>query len=1641
MKAGSTEDNDDYMYNNSTGEEFDLPMIREGGREQRRGADGKRESAKRPQMHLVGRWRLYGQIMDMQAVRGAQQGLECLLLSFAEAKMALVSFDAATQGIVTESIHYYEHEELMHRTCNDDVTCALRVDPEGRCVAMRIYDDQLAVLPLVAAGGGDPREAKKPYADSYVVNMRQGDSGVRGIRDFVFLGGYLEPTLALLHEPVSMWAGMLDSAVDSCAITVVSLDLTRRSVSTLSTTSRLPYDCQTLLAVPEPIGGVLILGTSQITHVANGAVSCVSVLNKAAAHSIGVGLLDYIDATNEDLELLLSPPSCACVFVGSNTAAMWTHQGFCFLLRLESDGRVLKRIVAKQIAGPDSRCETPGPIANTWDDVGILPSCLAELRVSYDDDESGASLDSLLLFVGGKAGRSILLEVDDRGESSQAGKESGRLGAAGDGTMDIDAELYGDAPLARSSLPGAADQTWTDRYCFTVYDELLGTGPVVAMEVGTAGGARDGGLELVTCGGNEWRGCLRVQQRHIQPETIASFDLPGAPVRRVWTVRCLKEYNIGGAMQAADTASLGELHDTFMVLSRDLSTAVFAAGDDLQELDRTGFFTDGPTIGVGEILGSTRVVQVHAGGIRVVNASGRETQALGVDEGQTIVWAEVADPVVLVRLAGGEFRVYEVEAGSRELRQTALPGVFSRHAVTAALFRDTKRVLGTNREWTERHSGAGDSARATTTTTATAGVLDSDFDSLYADAGSSHERRRKRLSAMGGSGGGKAARQTKKKRGADSDVPGDGVGLAGASGIGEGSLYAALLAANGDLWIIRLPQFEVVWITRRFDLLPTTLSGGSAGGEDSSGSSDEEAEGGQQPDWRRRRLGAGAGSPRIDELCLAHLGGDSIDTVHIVAVTTAGEVAVYRAFGHCEQAGARDGELAVRFTRVAHDVFAYEPDYERIVRRAQASQLDAYAAWSEQNRGRVEERLVESEHAVREARERAREKQQREEAAELADWGEGDSEGEGEGEEGEGKGGARSESRAEPAPAGKGPSRAAEDDLYADAAEHENIFGGFGGGREEAAEAAAEEAAEEVAEEPAEEPAEPIEDAAEPLDEPLDPAAPVARRLTVLGNVGGYAAVFVAGARAALVVVGAKRYARVHPVRLGRSAGGAGPADPAGLVGVARFHGAACAHGLVALSRAGTLAVAGLAASAAAARGGVEYDAPWPVRTLPVGTAHAGLGGLGGVAFHAPSGCYAAAATGMARFCIREPNPDVAAADADVARSDDQQLVPEHERRALRTSSAPPPAPQFHVDLLSPVTWETIDSYDLARDEHVVAVRAVELEAEGGATRALVCVATGFVLGEDVAARGKVYVFDVIGVVPQPGRPQTSRRLKLLCEEEIRGCISAVADVRGLLAVSVGSKLFLRALAAGALVSVAFLDCQAWVRSLAAFRNFVLIGDLINSLWFAGFQEDGPTRLHVLGRDYCNRLPVEHADFLVLGPQLLLLAADAHGCLHFFAYAPRDAASLSGQRLLRRAEFNLRSPVTGLRRLNAATAHAQGGAAAVQQVCLVSTASGALHAVSLLPEKSFKRLHRINTHLVHCTQPLAALNPREFRAVPLHRRQHHAPRRAVLDADLILPLYAHGPLDRQGEAAQRDGTTPDRVLRDIADAERAIDFF
>lgn len=79
----------------------------------------------------------------------------------------------------------------------------VRVDTQQRCAAMVFFDNRLAVIPFRLTSLIDEEEAvmdlEKFTVKSFILNLNQ--LGVKNVKDYVFLHGYLEPTLLILYEP------------------------------------------------------------------------------------------------------------------------------------------------------------------------------------------------------------------------------------------------------------------------------------------------------------------------------------------------------------------------------------------------------------------------------------------------------------------------------------------------------------------------------------------------------------------------------------------------------------------------------------------------------------------------------------------------------------------------------------------------------------------------------------------------------------------------------------------------------------------------------------------------------------------------------------------------------------------------------------------------------------------------------------------------------------------------------------------------------------------------------------------------------------------------------------------------------------------------------------------------------------------------------------------------------------------------------------------------------------------------------------------------------------------------------------------------------------------------------------------------
>ena len=122
----------------------------------------------------------------------------------------------------------------------------------------------------------------------------------------------------------------------------------------------------------------------------------------------------------------------------------------------------------------------------------------------------------------------------------------------------------------------------------------------------------------------------------------------------------------------------------------------------------------------------------------------------------------------------------------------------------------------------------------------------------------------------------------------------------------------------------------------------------------------------------------------------------------------------------------------------------------------------------------------------------------------------------------------------------------------------------------------------------------------------------------------------------------------------------------------------------------------------------------------------------------------------------------------------------------------------------------------------------------------LVAVGTAFIRGEDLPAQGRIYIFDIIEVVPEPDQPETGRKLKLIAKEEVKGAVTGLSEVgtEGFLIAAQGQKCMVRGLKEdGTLMPVSFLDTQCYVSVIKELKGtgMCVMGDVIKGIWFVGY--------------------------------------------------------------------------------------------------------------------------------------------------------------------------------------------------------------
>lgn len=164
------------------------------------------------------------------------------------------------------------------------------------------------------------------------------------------------------------------------------------------------------------------------------------------------------------------------------------------------------------------------------------------------------------------------------------------------------------------------------------------------------------------------------------------------------------------------------------------------------------------------------------------------------------------------------------------------------------------------------------------------------------------------------------------------------------------------------------------------------------------------------------------------------------------------------------------------------------------------------------------------------------------------------------------------------------------------------------------------------------------------------------------------------------------------------------------------------------------------------------------------------------------------------------------------------------------------------VKLVDEKSWTIIDTHILDPQEVILCIKTLNLEVSETThqRKDVIAIGTSIVHGEDLATKGCIRIFEVITVVPEPDRPETNKRLKLIVKDEVKGAVSAISELgtQGFLIMAQGQKCMVRGLKEdGTLLPVAFMDMQCYVTTLKSLPNtgMLLMGDAFRGVWFTGY--------------------------------------------------------------------------------------------------------------------------------------------------------------------------------------------------------------
>jgi len=525
---------------------------------------------------------IYGRVATCKLYRPAGEKRDLLFVATERRQYFVLSYDKKSGKIVTKA-----KGEIVSRVnrSNENGSIGI-VDPEGRMIGLNVFQGQFDVIPMDSRG-----QLKEAF------NIRLEEINVIDIQ---FLHGYSVPTICVLYE---------DNRNNRSTRHIKTYGISLKDkVFTEGPWNQPNVDLETnmIIPIPEPAGGVLILGLETIAY-RNG---------RASGRSGQAGTTVAI------------PVKCGLV----KAFAPIDSDGLRWLLCDEWGGLHVIALQVDRVTGSAALTSgaVPAPSAGT-----SAPQASSSTAIS----STSGGVNTQGLPVQNRATASVVdLTMEFLGETSIASS----IAYLDNGYVFIGSS-YGDSQLIR--LSETKDEE-TDSYV-QVVQTIINLGPIVDFCVVDLD--RQGQGQVITCSGAFKDGSLRVVRNGIGIDEQAGVKLEG--IKDMWSLR----------------SSFESSFDHYLVQTFVNETRILAIEDEeLSEVDIGGFDQNKATLTCGNMRNDL-ILQVTNEEARLVSCSDvtKPVQVWSPEEGKRITVASCNAAQMLIALGGGELILFELNAENK----------------------------------------------------------------------------------------------------------------------------------------------------------------------------------------------------------------------------------------------------------------------------------------------------------------------------------------------------------------------------------------------------------------------------------------------------------------------------------------------------------------------------------------------------------------------------------------------------------------------------------------------------------------------------------------------------------------------------------------------------------------------------------------------------------------------------------------------------------------------------------------------------------------------------------------------------------------------------------------------------------------